>query len=144
MLYKLSTGEYGNNSFRQDGKAYHYLLDNYNDHQGSAVKINKEILNKIVAIPINLFSHSYDVIPCSFLLVFFRNTFIYLCEKARTLIIDKLVKKIHPGGYFFCSSSEVPMFSHHDLLLLERDGSYFFQKKSQGLTGAEGAHSDGY
>jgi len=144
MLHKLSIGEYGNNSFRQDGKTYHYLLDNYSECQESVVKIDKEILNKIVTIPINLFSHSYDAIPGSLLMVFFRNTFIYLCEKARILIIDKIVKKIQPGGYFFCSSSEVPMFSHHDLLLLEREGSYFFQKKSQNITVVEGAQSDGY
>ena len=144
MLNKLSIGEYGNNSFRQDGKAYRYLLDNYSESNKSIVKINKEILNKIVTIPINLFIHSYDAIPNSLLLVFFRNTFIYLCEKARILIIDKIVEKIQPGGCFFCSCSEVPMFSHHDLLLLEIDGSYFFQKKSQKFTSSKGVHSDGY
>jgi len=136
IIERLHTGTYGKNSFREDGRGFHGLVEEYLADDGSVVP---ELKKRILVSRVNLITDTYSDIPDELDAVFFRNTLIYMPMKTRGEIIGRLADKLSPGGCLFLSSSEIPHMSHPELVLEEFSGTYYFRKrfeeeKRQGIT----------
>ncbi len=131
VLERARQARYGSNSFREDGKEFHYLLEPFFDKDGVGYAIRPDILRSIQVRQINLVSETYEGIPEELDLIFLRNTLIYMKPETRNRIVSRLTEILAPRGYLFFSSSEIPHHSHPDLLLVEQEGSFFFRKKTR-------------
>jgi len=122
-------GVFKKNSFRNDGLTYHHLVKSQLDKDGyTLVGPVKDI---ITITYINLFRDDFSSLPEDLDIIFFRNTLIYMTMEIRNAILDKIVERAAPGGYIFLSSSEMPLISHPELKLVEKEGVYFFRKKTE-------------
>jgi chemotaxis protein methyltransferase CheR len=123
-------GTFRTNSFRKDGSCFHHLLKHYICYKNGLPLIENEIKQKIHIFQFNLLHDDISKIPADMDIVFLRNILIYIPIKTRQIIINKIVRKMKPGGYLLLSSSETPLVFHQDLHLVEHQGGYFFQKKN--------------
>lgn len=130
VLEIFKKGEYSVNSFREDGREYHSILDNYKERHSHAWVLGEDLKRSIHIKHKNLFDDDFNGFPDQFNIVFLRNTLIYLSQDVRSNIIDMIVSRLAEEGYLFLSATEMPLISHQDLCLLEREGVYYFQKIS--------------
>jgi chemotaxis methyl-accepting protein methylase len=128
-LKTLSSGLYGQASFRTDGKIFQEILDRYGEPEAGGWRVSPELLRHIHAEHFNVLKsqlparESKDV-------VFFRNTLVYMKPEQKKLAIDRIVSCLAADGYLFVSSPEVPTVQHPDLRIVESGGTYFFRKES--------------
>ncbi len=131
VLARFRAGRYGALSLREDGKAFHQLLDRHIIRTGDAIAIRPEFLSRIEVSRVNLAEALYPEIPDSLDLVFLRNVLMYMPLETRQRILGYVSVKLAEGGYLFVSSSEIPHLAHPALALEERDGCFLFRKKNQ-------------
>ena len=149
VLSNLKSGRFPMSSFRTDGEEFHDKLLQYgtiesgsnattnaaphrSEKKGTFI-LDDSILSCISVHQYNVSNESADFLPGPIDLIFFRNTLLYMAMENRREIIDRIVRWIKPGGYFFLSSSEVPFVVHDDLVSLEHEGLFYFQKKVQDI-----------
>lgn len=123
-----SKGIYHKNSFRYDGKKYHYLLDKYGEIKGKDWHLHDSIKKKIAIKRLNLFQDNFLLLPDNFSLIFFRNTLIYINKQAQHEILTKVAEKLEDKGYLFLGASETYLLDHPQFELKECNGMYFYQK----------------
>ncbi|HQO01316.1 MAG TPA: CheR family methyltransferase [Spirochaetota bacterium] len=128
-LSHMRQGIYTKNSFREDGKAYHRLIEQHSTMTGKSRKISADIIAGINIARRNLFLDTLEDMPDSFHIVFLRNTLIYMKGEKKNSILARVVSKISEGGYLFLSSSEMPLVVHPDLETVQEGDIYFFRKK---------------
>lgn len=127
-LSLFEKGVFKKNSFRKDGSKYHKFIQSHMEKDGYTL-IGP--LKDVISIKyLNLFQDDFSSIPEDLDIVFFRNTLIYMSMETRNHILRKIVERVAPGGYIFLSSSEMPLISHPELKLVEKEGVYFFRKKT--------------
>lgn len=132
VLARLQTGNFSGHSLRRDGSLFHELLEEFsvtNKKGSGGIGLKEEFLKSITSRQVNLFKDSFDFLPCPADLVFFRNTLLYVSLEKRGELLEKLVQKLRPGGYFFLGAGEVPFAAVPGLELLEKEGVYYFRKK---------------
>jgi len=129
-LNVFKQGKLNPNAFRKDGSCFHHLLKPFICDKGEFQFLKNSLKQKIRLFQLNLLHDDFSRLPDSLDIVFLRNILIYIPIKTRQIILDKIVKKMTPGGYLFLSSSESPMISHQNLELLEHQGVYYFEKKN--------------
>ena len=122
-------GSYTRNSFRTDGKSFQYLIDQYTEKTGDEWQVANEIKAKVISKPFNLVTGDFAEIPPKFHVIFLRNLLIYMKPNVKNKVIENVVSHLHPGGFLFLSSPEVPYIRHPHLDVLEKNNCYFFQKK---------------
>ena len=93
--------------------------------------LDETLRRKITPQPMNFYRDSLESIPEGLDLIFFRNTLLYAQETQRNVIIDRIIRKLRPGGFLFLSSTEVPFITHGELELVSRDKVYFLQKRNR-------------
>ena len=128
-LSHIKEGIYAKNSFREDGREYHHLIDNHSTGIGKARKISADIISGIHVAQKNLFLDTLEDMPDSFHIVFLRNTLIYMKGEKKLALLRRVVSRIRDGGYLFLSSSEMPLVVHPELEIIEKGDIYFFRKK---------------
>ncbi len=145
-LSVLKSGKYAKNSFRKDGSSFSGLFQKYGYNEDNFWTAGQEIMGKIEIIPCNLLQNNIDFIPDeSINIAFFRNTMIYMKQEQKIKGLIAITKKIIPGGFIFLSSSEIPTVSHPELIIIEKNGIYYFQKnknqeaieKTEAMSGSE-------
>jgi len=75
------------------------------DKTKKQVRIISEIRQKVSFVRLNLMMENYPIHEM-FDIVFCRNTLIYFDKETQTQVIEKLLKKLKTGGYFFIGHSE--------------------------------------
>jgi len=134
VLAQFRTGRFGKHSFRRDGTAFHDLLKEFAvpcPGNTGGIQIERRLMEKISCSQANLFDSSFDFLPSSVDLIFFRNTLLYTALEKRSLLVKELARKLSPGGYFFLASSEVPFVDLPELELIENQGVYYFRKMTE-------------
>lgn len=81
-----------------------YMLRN-KEASKKTVRINKTLRSKVYFQRLNFMDSDYNV-PGLFDIVFCRNVLIYFDKSTQELVINRLCKKIKPGGFFFLGHSE--------------------------------------
>jgi len=127
FLEVLARGEYHGNSFRDDGRAFHSLVTTEAPEKAGSIAMEKGLKEMIRSARVNIFSDDLDAIPDGLGLVFLRNTLIYMKQDAKSRVVERVAKKIAPGGFLFLASSEMPLIINPSLALRESGGTYFFQ-----------------
>ena len=130
-LDKLSAGRYRKSSLREDGSVYHHLLQRFLAEDGEDYLLDERIKNKIIPMHLNLADSKYKDLPQDIDIVFLRNMLIYVGTGTRELILERIVSHMSPGGFLFLSSAEIPLLAHVELVLENRNGCYYFRKKSR-------------
>jgi len=125
-LKVLHEGIYTLGSFRTDGKRWHGLLDGCGFFRADSWVCKPEILERIQVRHLNLLTGNLPKGPMD--LIFFRNTLVYMKQEQKELIIKRIVELLRPGGFLFLASPEVPSIRHAKLKVLEREGTFFFQR----------------
>lgn len=130
-LERFKQARYGRNSFREDGKTYHSLLTPHLSDCGKGfLKVLPSLLGSISMMGLNLHAKKYETLPDGMDVVFIRNTLIYMRQEVRQRVVERLSALLKPEGFLFLSSAEIPLHSHPELILEEREGTYFFRKKT--------------
>jgi chemotaxis protein methyltransferase CheR len=81
-----------------------YLLKSKNDG-AKTVRIVPELRSKVSFAKVNFMDDEYSL-NGQFDIIFCRNVLIYFDRKTQEDVINKLCKKLKPGGYFFLGHSE--------------------------------------
>lgn len=81
-----------------------YFLTSKDDNERK-VRVSKELRDKVNFSLLNLVE-DYPFQNESFDVVFCRNTLIYFEDASKRMVVDKLIRKIKPGGYLFVGLSE--------------------------------------
>lgn len=134
----FKNGIYSDNAFRRDGNGYHHLLEPYLVELERGRRLDSRFKERFRIRKLNLFTDVFSELPRNFSIVFFRNTLIYMDLTARGKILEKIASVLAPGGFLFLSASEMPLLSHPNLHLMERDGVYFFRKTEESETASAG------
>lgn len=130
-LSQMKEGAYSKNSFREDGREYHHLVEKNSTPAGNKRKISSGIIHGIRIARKNLYLDSLEDMPDSFHIVFLRNTLIYMKGRKKLSILDRIASRIREGGCLFLSSSEMPLVVHPDLEPVQEGDIYFFRKKKR-------------
>ncbi len=130
VLKFFEAGLYKKNSFRDDGRKYHGLVEKISEKEEKFLRINRDVLDKINKRAVNLSNLKNEKIEEKFDLIFLRNVLIYFENNRFPFIINDIVELLKDDGFLFLSSSEVPFVSNPLLELREVRGSYFFRKKN--------------
>lgn len=130
VLKKFNTGVYTPGSFRDDGRAYHNLLEKYGARVDNKFHVDRTILEAITRKPVNLYSLPSDSLPNDFDLILLRNTLIYFNIQQRERIIKGILSHLKKGGVLLTSTTEAPLVADPHLLVLEKDGIYYFRHKT--------------
>ena len=138
-LKVLKSGVYGANSFREDGRFFSTLVKERLIDTGAGKAVPKNIAERIIPFHFNLGNDSYSEVNQTFHVVFLRNTLLYMAEKTRFEVLGKIAGKLRENGFLFLSSTEIPLLSHPELTLGEKDGVYFFRKSQAGPAADSGA-----
>ena len=77
---------------------------------------------------INLFADPLEALPDDIDLIFFRNTLIYMKPDIKARVVDRLAKKLAPGGFLFLAAPEMPLIMNRELALREANGVYYFTR----------------
>ena len=144
-LARLREGIYPRSALRHDGSEFHgaFLKHHVERADESTLTISVATLNAIKPHHLNLLSDRLDPIPDMVDLAFFRNTLLYSPEAVRDAMIDRITRKLRPGGALFLGMSELP-FVHHPLLRLEEShkARYFTRRQETGKTRPEARKPD--
>ncbi|MFP4268659.1 MAG: CheR family methyltransferase [Spirochaetaceae bacterium] len=133
-IERLRFGTYPKSSLRNDGKELHSLLNSYiYEENGRTITLDKNILSSISVVPLNLYTDPITEIPDNLDIIFFRNTLIYAPADNRSLLVEKIARKLKPGGYLFVASSEVPFVDLPILESIVREDVYFFRRIDTGF-----------
>lgn len=130
-LARCSDARYGPNSRREDGAGFSHLYDAYMVQEGRDLVAGNTIRGMVKFFHLNLAGPSWDGIPEGLDLVFVRNVLMYMPMETRQAIVSRIATRLREGGCLFFSSSELPHLSHPSLLLQERDGVYYFRRKTR-------------
>ncbi len=110
-LAKLKTGVCSNFSFRQDGKDFWSLLDNFGKKEGDCFVFDKSFIQNI-----NIFNHNLvqDSFPFSVKLdvILLRNVFIYFDKETRCKVIEKVSSLMSDGAVLILSMNEIGGFGN--------------------------------
>jgi hypothetical protein len=134
----LKGGFFPAHSFRRDGTNFHPYLEGIgaykyaNGHKREGWLLAADLHRKIKVLLINLYKSDLVDIPDGLDLILLRNILIYMAPATKFMLIDKVTKKLAPGGYLLLSSGEVPLVMHPELELLEWDKVYVYKKKVPG------------
>ncbi|MBN2618804.1 MAG: hypothetical protein JXR64_10895 [Spirochaetales bacterium] len=129
-MNQINKNIYTPNSFREDGKDFHYLLHNCSTTDGKNFSLNKKILDSIHTVKLNLIIDDYKpLFKTKPKIIFLCNVLIYMEPEIRELIIDKAVEVLDDNGYLFVSSSNTATTSHPKLELLQNGKSFYFIKR---------------
>jgi chemotaxis protein methyltransferase CheR len=128
----LKTGRYTRNSFREDGSAYREIIMRFAAADGKSVTIGPELRELVEPARINLFADPLEALPDDIDLIFFRNTLIYMKPDIKARVVDRLAKKLAPGGFLFLAAPEMPLIMNRELALREADGVYYFTRTPRG------------
>lgn len=126
-LERLSRGDFPLSSFRTDGRRWHGLLDACGQRHADLWRCRPDLLGRIRTQPFNLLGKAWPD-PASMDLVFFRNTLVYMKQRQKEQIIDRLVATMKPGACLFLASPELPTVRHPELRVQEAMASFYFQK----------------
>ncbi len=137
-LARLEAGSYPASSFRNDGKAWHGLLERCGTMQGEAWQASPASLSRIELRHLNIMTGELPE-PGSLDLVFFRNTLVYMKQEQKARVMERIVGTMREGGYLFLASPEVPTVRHPLLEVTERNGGFFFRKRASALPAADAA-----
>lgn len=94
------------------------------------VRIESSLMNKIKTARFNVYLDEPVFLEGVADIVFFRNTLLYVSQEKRKAILEKIVRELAPGGFFFLASSEVPFVDIPCLELCEDNGVYYFRKEA--------------
>jgi len=131
-LKRLRSGIFPASSLRRDGAEFHsYLCEKYGvRREDASLEISKALRSRIDVHRLNFYRDDLDPVPDELDLVFFRNTLLYSDEKERKEIIERVVRKLRHGAYFFLAGTEVPFVQHPELSLRSINRVYFLQKRA--------------
>lgn len=76
------------------------------DRTKPTVRVIPGLRNKASYDRLNFIDDNYDKVKDEFDIIFCRNVLIYFDRKTQENVINKLTKKLKPGGYFFLGHSE--------------------------------------
>jgi len=134
-LSYFNTGIYTKYSLNNDGKAFHNLLEETKTGKFIDEKfhVNQDIFKYIKIHQYNLASKSppdfFDVAD----IIFLRNVFIYFENPLRKEILEKVARKLAPGGLLFLSVGEIccvgPDLIPNSLEKKNYGNVYYFEKK---------------
>jgi chemotaxis protein methyltransferase CheR len=79
-------------------------------------------------------AHSYDVIFC-------RNVLMYFTAEQRRSALERLTNALVPGGYLFLGSAETLRGESHDFHLCHTHGAFYYRRKSDDERAAAGPAS---
>ncbi len=124
-------GELPLSALRDDGSSFQRLIEQNATiiKNKKVIDFKKEIKEYITVQNINLYQDEFEKVITQKDIIFLRNLFIYMSDKARVVILEKIIQTLSNGGFLFLSSSEVPFVAHAALQLREYNGTYFFKKK---------------
>lgn len=129
-LGAFAHGRYSLNALRDDGRPYHPFLQSAVSSSDGTVVVPAEIISRIPRAVVNLHDLADSPFETRFDLVLFRNTVIYLDPEERAPIIERIVDLLEEGGLLLVSATEVPLIGSRALELQERDGVFYFRKKT--------------
>lgn len=130
VLSDFALGVYKKNSFRQDGSAYHGLVERYIQRDGDRAILDRDVIEDITRAVINLNSLPAENFPSDFDIIFLRNTIIYFNIEERARIISGIVRHLREGGILFSSVTEVALVGSPELTVDVIDPVYFFRRKT--------------
>lgn len=141
-LAMCRAGRYGPGSFRTDGEGFHPLARNYlQAGPGQTMEVSPDLAGQCQFLNLNLASGIFQGLPDKLDLVMLRNVLIYLETGVREELVDAIVERLAVPGYLFLSATEVPLFAPLKANLLERDGIYFFARRSDAELQAAARHA---
>ena len=121
---------YSDHSLRLDGRSFHHLLDfsqDLNPKKGKNFVLEPSL--EIEVLHLNLIKDDFkEKIPHPPQIVFLRNLLIYMNEKNKRLLMDKITALLPEKAFLFLASPETATISHPLLTLREESGVFFFQK----------------
>jgi len=129
-LSLFAEGRYSANSFRTDGTRYHGLVKAVAADSGGMTVIPERIISRIPRAVVNLDQLRDSPFGSQFDVILLRNVLIYFGGEARKRIIDRIVDLLVEGGTLLLSSTEIPLIGHRALEVIERDGVFYFRKKT--------------
>jgi len=115
--------------------------------------IRPDILKKIEYYPANLVAGPLPEVVGTVDVIFYRNVSIYFDKVTRMKVFSHLERVLRPGGYLVVGSAETLSHDTGALCLVEMDGCFVYQKKSDkshthdmsemppGITGEAGENS---
>ncbi|MDR2186154.1 MAG: chemotaxis protein CheR, partial [Treponema sp.] len=122
-------GRYTENSLREDGARWKFLLDRYTRPEGQEFAVDPVLRGRVRFYTHNLLDgfmgNHYD-------LIFFRNAFIYFSADKRKIILDRLVDALFDGAFLVLGVSETPAVSHPLLESQYAQEAFYFRKVPAG------------
>lgn len=120
-------GIYPLRSLREDGSCFRYMADPYLKKKDDKYAIAPSLKENI-----NFFEHNFmNALPAGeYDFIFFRNAFIYICERHRDHVLSNLSAGLKEGGYLIMGVSETAAARHADLEAKNINDVFFFQKQS--------------
>jgi len=118
VLGKAARGEYPANSVDDVPKAYRSYFEPTQGERGPIVRLSQMTRSVISFRQLNLleswpFQGPFDAIFC-------RNVMIYFDGPTKAALVDRLMKKLMPGGWLYIGHSESLLGSHPGLKLMGR------------------------
>ncbi len=128
-LGKATRGVYGGLSFREFPEE---LRQRYFEQLGpDRYRIRDFVREKVRFMNLNLLSATYPGELRELDAIFYRNVSIYFDQPTQMNIFRKLSSLLKEGGWLFVSSTETLSHNHGGLALIEIEGVFCFQKKSE-------------
>jgi chemotaxis protein methyltransferase CheR len=118
---------YTENSFRNDGSDWKYILDSYLEREKSDFIVKQNIRNKVFFFTHNIMTEldrQYDII-------FFKNALIYFSSANRLTILNNLSKSLLNGGSLFLGASETSAVKYPSLASRYSSDVFYFQKTEE-------------
>lgn len=126
VIKYAQNGRYTNNTLREDGAEWRFILDLYLKND------NKEyIIAPFLREKVNFFTHNImKGINGHYDLIFFRNALIYFSQENRLKILNYLVNALTEGGFLILGVSETSSIEHPMLENIAMPGVFYFRKKA--------------
>ncbi len=125
-LRVAETGSYSKNSFRADGAAYRGLIEGNTGRADGRWVVSDELRRRVEWRRCNLYADPAERMPEGAHVVFFRNTLIYMRQEIKQAVVEKIARRMAPGGHLFLASSEMPLIVNPGLALAEYRNTYYF------------------
>ncbi|HOF12544.1 MAG TPA: chemotaxis-specific protein-glutamate methyltransferase CheB [Treponemataceae bacterium] len=138
-LEALQKGNYSPSSLREDGSAFHTLLEPYLTYGQKNFSLSKEILVTVQSFPFNLFRFDgcKDCLSDKkFDVIFLRNVFIYFSDETKQACLRFMEGKLKPEGLLFVSTNEIAsiQIAKESSLKKYKESNVFFFRKEGGIT----------
>ena len=121
-------GIYSERSMREDGSSFRYLAAPYVKKLEHGYQVDISLQKSINFFVYNLMD---NLSPESYDIIFFRNAFIYLSQRARSRILSNLVCALREGGILIMGVSETAGVSHEMLEDKNEKDIFYFQKAAK-------------